>query len=176
MTHMNTLIVKVVFLLFVVNGACIFGSTSQAQEPKPNPVDSTTKSTEQVERRSLTCEKATKLVKGHPFTYTRPRGLFGLSFGESRFQSVSATCEGVSTEGKSGKARLSVTAGIQADPEWSKQGGRPLAVDPFSVRGGYVEPGTLYEFEVLGFFSLYDSGWMMDSVEVQSGRRAVSKQ
>ena len=179
MTHMNKMIVKIVLITFlVVNVACVFvfESTSPAQEQEPNPVVPNTISTEQAEPRSLTCEEARKLVKGQPFTYTRPQGLFGLSFGESRFQSVSATCEGVSTEGKSGKARLSVTAGIQADPSWSKQGGRPLAVDPFSVRGRYVEPGTLYEFEVLAFFTLYDTGWMMDSVEVQSGQRAVSKQ
>ena len=177
MTPMNKLIVTIGITLLVVNLGClfVFERTSLAQEQKPNPVAPNTISTEQAEPRSLTCEEARKLVKGQPFTYTRPQGLLGLSFGESRFQSVSATCEGVSTEGKSGKARLSVTAEIQADPSWSKQGGRPLAVDPFSARGRYVEPGTLYEFKVVGFFTLYDTGWMMDSVEVQSGQRAVSK-
>ena len=172
---MNQLIVKIVFTLFVVNFAYVCDSSSFAQGNEPSPVVPNTTSTEQAEPRSLTCEEARKLVKGQPFTYTRPQGLFGLSLGESRFQAVSATCEGVSTEGKSGKARLSVTAGIQADRSWSKQAGRPLAVDPFSVRGRYVEPGTLYEFEVLGFFTLYDAGWMMDSVEVKSGQRAGSK-
>ena len=167
---------RIFVALLVVNLACSFGRASYAQEKTTNPIVPNVLSANQAEPISLTCEKARKLVKGQSFTYTHAQRLLGLSFGESRFQSVSATCKGVSTEGKSGKARLNVTAGIQADPTWSRKAGRPLAVDPFSPRGRYVEPGTLYEFEILGLFTLYDTGWMMDSVEVKSGQRAVSKQ
>lgn len=159
--------------LLVVNLLWVLGCTSSAQDKMPNPVITKVLSTES---RSLTCQEATALFKGQPFADTRTQGLFALSLGESRFQPVSAICDGVSTEGKSGKEMLGVTPGIQTDPTWSRQIGRPIAVDPFSVTGKYVKPGTLYEFKVLVLFTLYNTGWMMDSVEVQSGQRASSKQ
>ena len=176
MKHMNKATLRICVTLLVVNVVCFFDSASYAREQAPNPALPNTISTDQAEPRSLTCEKASQLVKGQPFTYTRSQGLLGISFGASRFQAVSAKCEGVSTQGKSGKARFNVTAEIQADPSWSRKTGHPIAVDPFSLTGRYVEPGTLYEFELLGFFTLYDTGWMMDEVEVKSGQRAMSKQ
>ena len=176
MKRVNLVAWRTVFAFLVVYVVCVPDRTFYAQEQKQNPIAPRAIFTDSSESVSLTCEKASALFKDQPFTYTRHQGLFAASFGESRFQPVSATCDGVSTEGKSGKAMLEVTAGIQADPTWSRKTGRPIAVDPFSFTGKYVEPGTLYEFKVLGFFTLYNTGWMMDSVEVKSGRRTSSGQ
>ena len=96
--------------------------------------------------------------------------------GRTTMRVVSTKCDGVSTDGKSGKALFTATAEAVSSPpfmdtEFARAAIAGKAVDPFTPNGEYVPRGTRFEIKMQALYTLYDTGWKLDSHTVTEGRR-----
>jgi len=86
--------------------------------------------------------------------------------GNAVFEVLNAHCADIITEGKSGKALLTLDTKIVRT-----EGAVPLtsAWDPFT--NGYVPVGSKFNMLVEARYTLWYSGWEIDSFNVKGGQR-----
>jgi hypothetical protein len=113
----------------------------------------------------LSSKQAAEFLTGQTFQYQAEDG-----YGSTQMSITSARCEGVSTEGQKATAKVIVVALPQASHDFPKGSPDARAVDPFTSGGTYIPLNTQFEFHVDATYTLYDTGWKLDTFTVGSGR------